>query len=80
VCSSDLALSDPDVKEKLRQNTLRAIADEVFGVPTFVLSDQVFWGADATDMMLDFLQNPELFETPEMQRISEMPMGVVRRK
>jgi len=80
ISDTGAVLADPAVKEKLRQNTLRAIEAEVFGVPTFVLNSQIFWGADATDMMLDFLQNPELFETPEMQRISEMPMGVVRRK
>jgi len=80
ISDPEAVLSDPLVKEKLRQNTLRAVEDEVFGVPTFVLNDQVFWGADATDMMLDFLNNSQLFETPEMQSISEMPMGVVRKK
>jgi hypothetical protein len=30
--------------------------------------------------MLSYANNPELFQTPEMRRISEMPMGVVRRK
>jgi hypothetical protein len=40
----------------------------------------VFWGVDATEMMLSYANNPELFQTPEMRRISEMPMGVVRRK
>ncbi len=80
ISDPEAVLGDPLVKEKLRQNTLLAVEDEVFGVPTFVLNGQVFWGADATDMMLDFLNNSELFETPEMQRISEMPMGVVRKK
>ena len=31
-------------------------------------------------MMLEFLADPGLFETPEMKRISDMPMGIVRRR
>jgi hypothetical protein len=30
--------------------------------------------------MLDFLENPELFETSEMKRISNMEMGLIRKK
>ena len=67
------------VKEKLKQNTENAVTDGVFGVPTFVVKDELFWGGDATDMMLDFLINPTLFETSEMKRISEMPMGKTRK-
>jgi hypothetical protein len=31
-------------------------------------------------MMLDFLENPALFEAPEMKRISNMEMGLTRKK
>ncbi len=80
ISDPEAAMSDPVVKDVLRSNTERAIADGVFGVPTFVVEGEVFWGGDATDMMLNYLENPNLFETPEMKRISEMPMGLVRRK
>ena len=73
-------MSDTEVKNTLRTNTETAIKVGVFGVPTFLIDDQVFWGADATEMMLSYVNNPELFQTPEMRRISEMPMGVVRQK
>ena len=76
----EAAMSDTEVKNTLRTNTETAIKAGVFGVPTFLIDDQVFWGADATEMMLSYANNPELFQTPEMRRISEMPMGVVRRK
>ena len=75
-----LATSDEKVKNILRVNTENAIAAGVFGVPTFVVNDQLFWGGDATNMMLDYVSNPKLFDTTEMQRISEMPMGDIRRK
>lgn len=73
------AINNINVKEKLKQNTENAIKDGVFGVPTFVVEDELFWGGDATDMMLDFLSNSALFETSEMKRISEMPMGKTRK-
>ena len=77
---AEAAISDEKVKITLSVNTETAIKSGVFGVPTFLIDDQVFWGADATEMMLSYVNNPELFQTPEMRRISEMPMGVVRQK
>ena len=72
-------INDSDVKTKLRENTELAIAEGVFGVPSFVVSREVFWGGDATDMLLNYLDNPNLFKTSEMTRISTMPMGVKRK-
>ena len=77
---AEAAISDEKVKNILRVNTETAIKSGVFGVPTFLIDDQVFWGPDATEMVLSYVNNPELFQTPEMRRISEMPMGVVRQK
>ena len=71
-------ITDPQVKERLRQNTEEAISAGVFGVPSFVARGELFWGDDATDMLLDFIENPALFEDPEMVRLSNMPMGVRR--
>ena len=74
------AMQDPVVKDSLRANTARAISEGVFGVPSFVIDGEVFWGGDSTEMMLDFLKNPALFKTPEMNRISNMEMGLTRKK
>ena len=71
-------ITDSQVKECLRQNTEEAISAGVFGVPSFVARGELFWGDDATDMFLDFIKNPALFEDPEMVRLSNMPMGVRR--
>ena len=74
------AMQDPVVKDTLRANTAQATSDGVFGVPSFVIDGEVFWGGDSTEMMLDFLENPALFEEPEMKRISNMEMGLTRKK
>lgn len=37
---------DPAVKDTLRANTDAAVAAGAFGVPTFLVGDELFWGAD----------------------------------
>lgn len=72
------ALARDDVKRMLADNGAEAIARGVFGVPTLVIADQLFWGNDATEMALQFLENPSLFETAEMRRLDALPIGVQR--
>jgi 2-hydroxychromene-2-carboxylate isomerase len=71
------AASDDANKAKLRENTDEALALGVWGVPTFVVHGQLFWGTDSFPMMLDFLSNPQLFDTPQMQRLDELPSAGV---
>jgi 2-hydroxychromene-2-carboxylate isomerase len=80
ISDPEAAMTDGRIKDALRANTEAAIADGVFGVPTFVVGGEVFWGGDATEMLLNYLDNPALFETSEMKRISDMPMGLIRKK
>lgn len=78
ISDPETAIADVSVKNILRTNTESAIADGVFGVPTFLVRGETFWGDDATDMMLSYLDNPSLFDTLEMKRITNMPMGLTR--
>jgi predicted DsbA family dithiol-disulfide isomerase len=71
-------LNDTTLKQKLRANSDWAIERGVFGVPTFVIDDQVFWGHDTLDMAIDYLRDPGKFENSEMKRIRSLPVGVVR--
>ena len=80
ISDPELTMQDPVVKNTLHANTAQATSDGVFGVPSFVINGEVFWGGDSTEMMLDFLKNRALFETPEMNRISNMEMGLTRKK
>ncbi len=78
VADPERALSDPAVKERLRANTDWAIARGVFGVPTIVIGEQLFWGQDAFGMALDYLAEPRAFEDEEMRRADTLPVGVQR--
>jgi 2-hydroxychromene-2-carboxylate isomerase len=40
------AIDDPTIKEALRANTDRVVARGGFGVPTFFVGDEMFWGHD----------------------------------
>lgn len=72
-------ISGSEVKDRLRTNTEAAIARGVFGVPTLAIGDERFWGYDTLDMARDCLADPQLFRTPEMQRLGSLNYGVPRR-
>lgn len=73
-------IGDPAVKDQLRRNTEEATARGVFGIPTFAIDDELFWGDDVTDMMLDYLENPALFEEGDLARISDLPVAAARKE
>lgn len=79
VADADARVGDPEVKAELRSITEQATARGLFGVPTFVAGEELFWGADATDMLLDFLADPALFRGGEMARVSALPIGTARK-
>lgn len=74
------AAADEVVKARLRANTEAAIARGVFGVPSFLLEDTLFWGQDSLEMMFDFLKDPALFSSAEMRRVNELPIGAMRKE
>ena len=78
VADPERVLNDPEVKQKLRVNSQWAIDRGVFGVPTFVIGDEIFWGHDALDMVLDYMRDPLQFEGSEMKKLKSLPVGVVR--
>jgi 2-hydroxychromene-2-carboxylate isomerase len=71
-------LNEPGVKQQLRQNTEWAIAKGIFGVPTFLIGDELFWGHDSFDMVLDYLLDAAPFQDGQMRAIDSLPVGVQR--
>jgi 2-hydroxychromene-2-carboxylate isomerase len=65
-----------DSKSRLQRNVDDAVALGVFGVPTFQLNRQLFWGEDALPMMLYCARSPGWLESPEVKRISALPNGL----
>jgi 2-hydroxychromene-2-carboxylate isomerase len=78
IADADVRISEPAVKNALRQNGERALAAGLFGVPTLVIDGELFWGADATGMALDYLRDPTRFATGEFRRVAQLPIGAER--
>jgi len=74
----DARIAQPEVKEALQRNTDEAIARGVFGVPTLVIGEEIFWGLDATQMAADFLAAGGQWPDPEFARVASMPIGARR--
>ena len=65
-------------KDRLRKNTEEAAARGVFGVPSFVVDGEVFWGADAMEFVKAFLSDAGVLRNDEMRRVDAMPVGAAR--
>jgi 2-hydroxychromene-2-carboxylate isomerase len=46
-------IKDPIIKEKLKDATKHAHEKEVFGAPTFIVNNKIFWGQDRLEFALD---------------------------
>ena len=79
IADADEAITAPDVKQALRRGTEEAAERGVFGVPTFAVGGELFWGLDATDLFLDYLNDPERFGSGEYARIADLPIAQARK-
>ncbi len=79
VADPQTALADPAVKQRLRANTDWAISRGIFGVPTLLIGEELFWGHDAVDMALDYVSRPEAFADPQMRVAESLPVGATRK-
>jgi hypothetical protein len=71
--------SRPDsvaTKAGLIANTQEALDRGAFGVPTLALGDRIFWGVDAIDWVIDYLNHPEMFDQAVYQTAASLPNGL----
>ena len=68
----------PEVKDLLRSNTEEAVARGVFGVPSFVIDGEVFWGADSVDFAKACLSDPGVLDNDEIRRVDALPASASR--
>lgn len=80
----ELQITQPEIETTQVKDTLRrhgdlAIAASVFGVPTAVVNQQCFWGVDATDMLIAYLQHDAFFSSAAFQGAQNLPVGIQRK-
>ena len=68
-----------EAKDELRSNTEKAAALGVFGVPSFVIDGEVFWGADSLEFARAFIENPSIVRNDEIRRLDSLPAAAVRK-
>ena len=68
-----------EAKDQLRKNTEEAVQRGVFGVPTFEVDGELFWGADSIEFLRAFLANAGTLRNAEMQRLDGLPVAAARR-
>ena len=73
------ALGAPEIKETLRKNTEAAAQRGVFGVPTFEVDGELFWGADSIEFLRAFLADPAILRNDEVRRLDGLPVAAARR-
>jgi 2-hydroxychromene-2-carboxylate isomerase len=72
-------LASQEVKDALKANTDAAAARGVFGVPTYELDGELFWGADAIGFVNAFLADPATLRNDEIRRADSLPVGAARK-
>ena len=73
------SVDSSEVKAQLKANTEEAIAQGVFGVPTFLVDDKVFWGLDALPMMQQYLARDPWFTAERWQSVEKTSQGISRK-
>ena len=51
------SINKQDIKDKLKELTKEAFEKEVFGAPTFIVNNKIFWGQDRLEYALDEIRN-----------------------
>ena len=71
--------NDPRNKDLLRRETEDAIKRGVFGVPTFIVGDELFWGDDRIEDLERYLAGAPEPDPALVTSILERPSGAMRR-
>jgi 2-hydroxychromene-2-carboxylate isomerase len=67
-----------EIKERLRLQTERAIQAGVFGVPSFVVEGEIFWGNDRLHLLRQYLRGKLLTDKAKIEEILSRPRAADR--
>jgi 2-hydroxychromene-2-carboxylate isomerase len=70
--------SEPDVKNILHENTLAAVEKGVFGIPTMIANQELFWGLDQLAYLALFLDGKDPLANVDPQAINSQGPAAVR--
>ena len=71
-------INSPEVKSTLQENGKQAASRNIFGVPSIECGDQVFWGYDSTEMVIDYLSQNN-WPASQLNEATNLPQGLQRK-
>lgn len=74
------AIETAAVKTALRRETEQAIAQGVFGVPTFIVDGELFWGNDQLEHLELYLQGRDPLNQERVNEMLARDRGIDRKK
>eukprot|EP01080_Neovahlkampfia_damariscottae_P010164 gene10164-2584_t len=57
-----------EAKQKLIQQSEKAIKDGIFGVPSFKVDDEIFWGQDRIEFVKEFIEGKDHFYQQNIEK------------
>ena len=80
VADAGTLIAGEAVKAALKENTDKAVAAGVYGVPTLTIGGESFWGVDGTDFAHAYLADPAILDTAAMKRLAAVPAAAERQR
>ncbi|MGK0272198.1 MAG: 2-hydroxychromene-2-carboxylate isomerase [Cocleimonas sp.] len=77
--NTDEKITQQSIKDQLMLNTKEAIEVGVFGVPTFIIDEELFFGQDSMTFLYAYLENPSILESQEIRSADTLPQGINRK-
>lgn len=69
-----------EARAELKSNLAQALEQQVFGVPTFVADDELFWGQDSISDLKEFLADKDLLDRKYYQDLKDStPRGAFQK-
>jgi 2-hydroxychromene-2-carboxylate isomerase len=72
--------TESDHKLAFRRHNEKAIADGIFGVPTFDLDDEMYWGSDVFEDLADRIEGRDPVDSLDLEALTGLPVGAQRRR
>lgn len=79
VTDADEKISQPHIKNILTENTQEAVSIGVFGVPTFLVDGELFFGQDSLPFLKSYLEGSGILESKHMKAADNLPQGISRK-
>jgi 2-hydroxychromene-2-carboxylate isomerase len=68
-----------EIKELLRNNTSEAIGAGIFGVPSMVVDEEIFWGSDRVTHLFEYLHGNLQIDRGRFEKMISVPRGSDRK-